>query len=182
MTTNERKGLRGTVLCEDKRTEKFVRNLLKHFGYDLRAFKFAIAPHGKGAAEAWVQNEYPDAVRVLRRKRHQRLCLIAIRDGDSVGVIARKRELDDALRKADLDARTDDERIAVPVPTWSIETWLLALLGGDDIDERQSLKAIFERKYDSSAIREAIRAWPQVDSLGLPSLVDGQDEMSRIAR
>ena len=55
------------------------------------------------------------------------------------------------------------EMIATPVPTWSIETWLLALLGDDAVDETVSLKRHFEERYSGKAERQALldaaQAW-----------------------
>ena len=87
---------------------------------------------------------------------------------------------------AQLDQRQKDERIATPVPTWSIETWLLALLGDDSVDENEKQKWNFEKRYpykeEQQALRDAARAWrnraDQVPSV--PSLADGKAELRRI--
>jgi hypothetical protein len=177
---SDRAKLRGTVLVEDRRTERFFRELLVRLGFDKRKFTFKPAPSGKGDAGAWVRAQYPFEVNVLRQKRHQQLCLVAVRDGDSAGVASKKADLDSAC------PRQEDERIAIPVPTWSIETWLLALLGDDTIDETASRKREFEDRYpgkeERQALRDAAQAWrsraDQVPSV--PSLADGKTEMNRI--
>ena len=175
-----RKQLRGTVLAEDARTERFFRSLLDHLGFDKRKFYFKTAPKGSGDAGAWVRAQYPSEVNLLRRKAYQRLCLVAVRDGDNEGV---------AVKKADLDAacpRHDGERIAIPVPTWSIETWLLVLLGDDQIDESKSMKLYFEHLYPGKAERNAItsaaEAWLSRgdNAVGCPSLEDGNIEILRL--
>jgi len=180
--------LRGVVLCEDKLTERFLRRLLGSFGFDTqRRILFEPAPSGLGAAEAWVRERYPREVALLRSKRHQRdLCLLAARDGDNVGVEARKRELDAQLVANGLEPRLPGERIALPVPTWSIETWLLALLGDDGVREDAPLKEHFQRRHRGhvhEAIGSAVKAWNEgtAAASSLPSLRDGVSELARLS-
>jgi len=187
--------LRGVVLTEDKRSERFFRHLITCLGYDKRNFRFLTAPSGIGSAEAWVLKRYPEEVQVIRSKNFQRsLCLIAVRDGDSEGVSLRKQQMDDALTEANKTPRAENERIALPVPTWSIENWLLYLLKEPNVNEerqvhRQDLswKQAFARLYGESneaeaeALRGAARAWSDVQSMDLPSLVDGRREIARLS-
>jgi len=185
---NEHVKLRGVVLTEDRRTERFFRELLDSLGFDKRKFIFLTAPSGRGNACAWVRSQYAHEVNLLRRKRHQRLCLIAVRDGDNVGVTVRKTEMDDALVEVGLAPRGKEELIVLPVPTWSIETWLLGLLAREPNDETISRKREFEALYSESserdALRNASRDWStRADQvLTIPSLADGKQEMKRIHR
>lgn len=177
---------RGVVLVEDKRQERFIRELLKHRGWDPRGFRFYVAPDGRGAAEAWVRKRYPGEVKVLRSKSYQKnLCLVAMRDGDNVGVTGRKRELDDELVADGQNRRGDTEPIATPVPTWSIETWLLFLQGERGLTEDTSYKTAFPSttKSEGQAIQEAAGAWPGPEAADrlLPSLADGRDEIERLS-
>jgi hypothetical protein len=185
---SDRAALRGVVLCEDKLTEQFARKLLSSLGFDTRRrIRFATAPAGSGSGEAWVRLRYPHEVRELRSKRHQRdLCLLAIRDGDRFGTDARKRELDEQLVSTELAPRQDRERIATPVPTWSIETWLLALLGADGLHEGEPVKAELVRRHGErlgEAIAAAVRAWTEglAAASALPSLRDGVTELARLS-
>ncbi|MCI0488770.1 MAG: hypothetical protein L0229_19440 [Blastocatellia bacterium] len=83
---DNRKQLRGTILAEDRRTERFFRELLVHLGFDKRKFIFKTAPSGKGDAGAWVRVQYVEEVNLLRQKKYQQsLCLLAARDGDRDG-------------------------------------------------------------------------------------------------
>lgn len=183
----DRAKLRGIVLTEDRRTERFIRQLLTALGFK-GSFRYETAPRGEGAGEAWVLRRYPPEVRVLRAKNFQRLCLIAVRDGDSVGVDARKTELDEALRQAGLEKRQPDERVAAPVPTWAIENWLLDLLGHEDINEDRgpdggrTWKQVFERTYgldEARALTRAAQAWTSTEA-SLPSRGDGRAEFARL--
>lgn len=182
--TSSRAQLRGVLIVEDKRTERFFRELLEQLGFDKHKFRIIPLINGRGDARAWVRERYVSEVKLLRQKRYQRLCLIAVRDGDNVGVASRKADLDSALREAGLDPRQPDERIATPVPTWSIETWLLALLGDTTVDETISRKHDFRYtgKQEGQALRDAAQAWrSRVDHVpSVQSLADGNAEMSRL--
>lgn len=189
MTAAARAATRGIVLCEDKLTERFLRQLLASLGFDTRhRMRFDSAPSGKGAAEAWVRKRYPREVRLLRAKRHQRdLCLVAVRDGDCVGVTKRKLELDHELELEDLQPRQAGERIATPVPTWSIETWLLALLGDAELPEDVPGKPELVRRHggrEREVVIAAVRAWSEggASRSGVPSPRDGASELERVAR
>lgn len=188
----ERAGVRGAVVVEDRRTERFIRHLLDELGFEKRNFAFKTAPTGAGAAEAWVLAQYPAEVRELRSRGPQNLCLIAVRDGDAAGVARRKAELDAALQQAGLATRGAAERIATPVPTWSIETWLLALLGEPGVGEAKkrsapnplAWKLVYEHAHgrdERDAFRQAAAAWRRVAATStLPSLADGAIEFGRI--
>ncbi len=181
---SDRQKLRGVVLAEDKRTERFFRDLLQMLGFKNRNFRFDTAPDGKGAGVAWVVRRYPAEVRVLRGKNFQQgLRLIAVRDSDNVGLRKRKQQLDQALRDASLVVRQPDEGIATPVPARNIETWLLALLGVVGLDETENYKHRFENEHganEKSVLRDASSAWGKIDEASLLSLRDGSKEMERL--
>jgi hypothetical protein len=60
-------------------------------------------------------------------------------DADEQSVQQRHDALDAALRQAELPPRTDDERIALWIPKWHIETWVVALLGRN-VNENDNYK------------------------------------------
>jgi hypothetical protein len=104
------------ILCEDRRTERFLRGLCKRYG--IHVADVEPAPSGRGAAEAWVRRHYATYVRKRRSKNFQAsLGLLVAIDGDKVGVEARLRELDTELRLADIERRGDTEPVAIFVPT-----------------------------------------------------------------
>lgn len=183
---NERTHLRGAVLTEDRRTERFIRALLEKLGFNKSNFRFLTAPAGEGDACAWVRLQYPSEVRLMRRKRYQRLALIAVRDGDNQGILHRKSEMDKELGQAGLRPRQKNELIVLPVPTWSIETWLLGLPGVDQIDEMDDKKREFEKrcpgKDEGECIRSAAAEWPVMADRypSVPSLADSKTELQRI--
>jgi len=180
--SSERRKLRGLVLAEDKRTERFFRKLLKQLGFG--RFNFDTAQKGKGSGEAWVARRYPGEVKVMRTKNFQQsLRLITVRDEDGVGIDTRKQQLDQALQGAGLAVRKANEKIATPVPARNIETWLLALLGIADLNETEDYKRLFENEHsseESSVGQRAASAWNDFDDTALPSLRDGKAEIQRI--
>jgi hypothetical protein len=170
------------VVCEDKRTERFLRELLRARGFDVRRVRFDTAPAGRGAAEAWVRHQISTFVSDIRRHPGEDLFLVAVRDGDTAGVARRKRELEEQLT----GRRSRTERIAALVPTWSIETWLLALNGEPSITEARAPAegSTWKQRYNHVVdnderpwIQRAARAW---ETGTLPSLVDARDEILRI--
>ena len=179
----DRKRIRVTVIAEDSRTRGFIRRLLTAQGFDKRRVRFEIAPKGLGAAERWVLERYPHEVQALRSKNYQRgRRLIAVRDGDSDGWDKRKQQFDAVLIEGEMPPRGQDEGIALLVPTWSIETWLLALLGEPDVVESAQLKHDFahRRSSEQEDLRAAALAWSTNHGAQLPSLVDGRAELKRI--
>lgn len=180
--------LRVRILCEDRRTERFLRGVCRRFG--LQVLDVVVAPSAGGAASAWVAANYPKQVRLLRSKKYQRnLGLIVHIDGDNRGVNGRKADLDGRLTSDQpaLAARAPTEAIAVLVPTWCIETWLLHLSGIAQPPESDGLKRDPDTQYSAAlhqldstladSIRAAVAAWPGTTP---PSLADGHGELQRV--
>lgn len=120
------------ILCEDKQHESYFKRLLKQ----TKRFDYVrISPYpkkGMGSGEAYVRAEFPSEVRDQRRRPSVRL-LVAM-DADNRTVEQSYRELLDQLDKQ----RSKDERIAVFIPKWEIETWIEYLLHGGPVDEERS--------------------------------------------
>lgn len=128
------------LVCEDQQQETFVRRFLKRYlGNEARGLSHRLrverAQAGRGAADQFVLERFPREVAAYRRQAGQRQTrLLAMIDGDSVGVDRRTRSLDDACRAKQIEPRKDTEQIVVLVPTWNIETWLF-WLDGHEVDE-----------------------------------------------
>lgn len=169
---------RGRLICEDRRQESFFRRVLEPlFGTRLNV---VISPSGEGAASAWVLKQYPVHVREwVRRNPAERVALVAAIDGDAVGTAGRMAEADQNLLAVGEATRRPAERIAVCVPTWSIETWLLFLANEPNVDESQSLKQRFEHgaDLDLDALAKRLR---EAKNSGLPSLQTAILELRRI--
>jgi hypothetical protein len=178
-------GHRVRLLCEDRRTERFLRKLCKHF--NVWVLESEVAPDGRGDASVWVRTRYASSVARLRSRRNQRnLGLIVAIDGDNRGVPARKEELAAELAAMRVSPRADDEPIAIFVPTWSIETWLALLWGAENVTETEPLKnhRDFRNLWEdgtaeATAISSAVEAW-RGDVAPLPSLADGYEEATRV--
>ncbi|MGI9346711.1 MAG: hypothetical protein ACR2PV_01825 [Gammaproteobacteria bacterium] len=124
------------ILCEDQMHEVFVRRALLNLGFHRRDFlASAVASKTEsGAGEKYVRERYPQELRMLREKKHQKLALIVVIDGDNVGVDRRFNQLQKSCQDCNIPPRQESEKVAFFVPTWNIETWL-AYLGGQDVDE-----------------------------------------------
>jgi hypothetical protein len=168
-------GIKFYVVCEDRAHEQFLRGLLEGKGLVsnwAREVRCLVAPKGRGAASQFVLREFPEVVKTRRSKSFQQsLGVLGMIDGDHVGS-ARQRQLLESLDPA----RATDERIAVLVPTWSIETWAKAL-DGKAVDETTDLKG-FTR--DDRGLRDAGRSWepPRLDEP--PMLAEGRRELLRL--
>jgi len=179
--------IRAIVLCEDRAQEHFVRKLCEELGH--RPVRVVVAPQGRGSAEQWVRKHYPDEIKKLRGHGDELVGLVAMTDGDRFGVTERKQDLGAALTETGLEARKDDERIAICVPTWSIETWFAWLCGLERVDEATKYKhdagfKAAQRRRDVSP-RRAAEAWLKGPREGeaqhVASLDDGRREMQRLA-
>lgn len=174
------------LLCEDAEQRRFFEALCKRLGFVSRIVSVVVAPPGTGAAEAWVRARFPREVRAYRAQaNHLTNGLLTAVDGDSLGVTSRKVQLDEASRNAGQDPRRDDERIAVCVPTWSIETWLASLCGLGPVGEGRSCKkdAVFQRAKEAGTVttKMAVDSWFAGASPGEPaSLTDGRLEIERL--
>jgi hypothetical protein len=171
------------VWCEDGAHERFVRRLLeKGLGVPRRRTDVQIAPRGRGAASAWVVRQYSEAVRPRERAtRHhqQRLGFLVVLDGDQHGVAGRLRQ----LHGGSGDDRDVDAKIAILVPTWSVETWML-WLSGTQVDESRSHKhELSDRTRFKEALESAVAAWqkPRPDEqTHVPSLAHARVELGRL--
>ena len=187
MTRNSR-ALRITLLCEDRLQEQFFVTVCEEQGWQV--IDRHVAPRGHGAASQWVREQFSERVMYHRRwPREQRALLVGI-DGDNMGVSDRNTELDAKLRATGEQGRRMDEAIALLVPTWSIETWILFLHDGQVVPENQPSKEHLPARYKadkergtlkSEVIRQVRVAWTRGDSHpDLPSLEGGRAEVTRL--
>ncbi|MCC7536689.1 MAG: hypothetical protein IT379_10770 [Deltaproteobacteria bacterium] len=177
------------IVCEDVEQRRFLERLCDAWGIGPRRRFVAPLPSGRGAGDAWVREQYVENVRVVRSQRHQRrLGLVAMIDGDDVGVAERKRSLDAALTASGAEARDAGEPIAVAVPTWSVETWLWWLCGEDGVDETTPYKrdADYQRAVRAGDVtpEKAAKAWLAGPRAGeaerVSSLSDARLELERL--
>jgi hypothetical protein len=168
-------GLKFYVLCEDRAHEQFLRGLLEGKGLVTnwaREVRSTVAPKGQGAASQFVKQQFPEVVRVRRSKAFQQgLAVITMVDGDNIGG-GRARELLSSLQPE----RGASERVAVLVPTWSIETWVLALCG-EVVDEATSHKSLAP---DEKGLRMAAEQWEPARPNEPLQMAEARTELRRI--
>ena len=122
------------ILCEDTQHEAFLRRFFSTMKWP-RPFRVVMAPPGEGAADAFVRQQFVKELREHHRRRDRvDRAVVVMVDGDAHGVERRIRELDNACRESDVPLRDDKDRVAVFVPTWSVETWL-AYLDGETVTQ-----------------------------------------------
>jgi hypothetical protein len=176
------KRFRVRILCEDRTAQRFLTKLCERYKIDVYV---ETAPKGKGCASDWVLARYPELVRQRRSKNFQQnLGLLVHVDGDNQGVAARKSQLEARLMAVQLAKLGGNEPVAIFVPTWCIETWLLHLTGIAQPPESVHLghdptynAALRKLEADKKAPARAAAAWP---GSSVPSLQDGATEARRI--
>ena len=121
------------LLCEDKQHEAFARRFLNAMGWETRAMRVEKASGGRGAGEQFVRERFPLELKA-HRSRPVSQALVVMVDGDRDGIGARLYQLGQACRDAGVAERTEEERVAIIIPSWNIETWL-AYLEGEQVGE-----------------------------------------------
>ena len=139
------------LVCEDQQHEAFGRRFLKEMRLVTNPRKIRVERPslGRGSAERFVRETYVAELEAGRRS-HVSRTLILVTDGDNVGVRGRLQQLDAACGRAGVQVRTDEDGVAVFVPTWNIETWL-TYLDGEDVDEELADYPRLQRPRDCGA-------------------------------
>lgn len=169
--------VRTVILCEDRAHEHFLRRLCE--ALQVQPLHVLRAPAGVGSAEQWVRRRYAEEVRKHRGRGDQLVGLVVMTDGDRFGVAARKQAFAVTLAESGQRARDGAERIALCIPTWSIETWFAWFDGREDVDEATSYK-----QAPGLSPARAAGAWQVVrasESSRVSSLVDARGELRRLA-
>ena len=123
------------LLCEDSQHEVFARRFLTKMGWSRRSIRVEKSPSGRGSAEQFVRERFPRELKEHRRRPVEQALVVVI-DGDAGGFDQRMQTLNDSCTAQQVEPRRNNERVAVFVPTWNIETWL-AYLDGDEVDEKK---------------------------------------------
>lgn len=167
------------ALCEDDQQYTFLLRLLKSLGFPSQRIDIERAPVGKGAADQWVRERYPDEVAVYRQKSsHLNIGLITAIDADEHSVRFRYRELNNELEANDLAHRQGDEKVCLQIPKRNIETWIYALLG-NEVNEQEVYRKLDRESDCQPAVEQLVEylqdAWP--NDL-IPSLERGCRELT----
>jgi hypothetical protein len=171
--------LRCTLLCEDREQEKFFRRVLeRRFGGPIYV--------RRGGGVAFVRKELASNVLIVRRYHQEARGLVVAIDGDAFGREQRIRDLNDVLAKAGQKTLEGTEKIAVCVPTRTIETWEIWLCDRSAVDETTDYK----KQVRPDHAKLAASAWfvqgSQADQAAeqtrLPSLAHARAEIDRLAQ
>ena len=181
----DKKKVRVTLLVEDRALERFTREVLLKFGFSRHEMHVIEFPVGRGSAKQWIDQQYPEQVRLYRSKaNHQaNLALLVGTEADELTVQQRHGQLDAVLSFADSDSRTATERIALWIPRWHVETWLYALSGSNANEETDYKNLVPQPDYVAAAA-EFVRQYRAVQRgetiSALPSLQVAFAETRRI--
>ncbi|WP_437225981.1 hypothetical protein SH661x_004344 [Planctomicrobium sp. SH661] len=163
------RGVQLVLLCEDRQHETFVRRFLEKAGWSTRRMRVEMAPPGKGSAEQFVRDRFPNELAAYRSNRNRvAQGLIVVRDGDNKGVTDRIQELSNACVAEGIEPRRDDEAVAILIPTWNIEAWL-AYLGGSSVDDTKGNYPRLDRARDCQPYVEALHDMCQQGVLRRPA-------------
>ncbi len=141
------RNVRIVLLCEDAQHEAFAKKLLTALGWQLRDFRVVKSPSGKGSAEQYVREQFPNELRGVRSKRGEKAYLVVMIDGDDKGVAGRRASLDTACAERQITPASDADQVVICVPTWNIETWL-AYLDGQLVEESKGDYPRLDRPRD----------------------------------
>ena len=137
-----------TLLCEDKRHEQFARRFLIERGVAGRRIRSRIAPHGVGDAKNWVREHYPKEIRAYRERANAiNNILMVLTDVDHETVEKRRETLNQACHDAGVEILKAGDRIALALPKWAIETWILALIG-ENLDETERIQPAHKQRAE----------------------------------
>ena len=162
------------VLCEDFEHQAFVRALLhaevprKRLS---RILRVEMVEGGRGAGTQHVLEGSAREVQALRT-RHAVTWLVVVTDADVRSTRSVRGALGGELKRVEARARGASEPIAILVPKWEIESWILHLLGeevteDDRIDESSRRRA----SQGLTGAAEGLAAKGPPDD-ALPSLVE----------
>lgn len=144
-----RRGVRLILLCEDDEHRRFAHRVFLGLGVRRHELRFFVSPTGRGAADRWVRQRYPEEVRAHRRRASsQSVGLLVVIDADQQTVEHRHRQLSNELTEAHLPVRSSNERIVIWVPKRHIETWIAYL--SDQVSQ-----AVNERDDYKKRVRDA---------------------------
>ena len=174
------------ALCEDQRHRSFLNFYLEALGVGAGNPRWNVAPAGVGSAEQWVRDNYARELQAFRSAINRRRgALIVIIDSDQMEPGGRIRQMEVALRAANVEMPAPEEAVVLLIPKRNIETWIIALGAAIAVDERQDHRNDARTK-DRRVIRDSARALyeltrpnaplPESD---LPSLIAGIEALRR---
>lgn len=180
-----KRGVRVTLLVEDRMIERFAVSVLQRLGFHRKELFVEPYPVGRGSNNQWIDQRYATLVRVQRAKgTFQNLALLVGTDADELTLAQRTQRLADTLVAASLSPRDADEAITHWIPKWNIETWILTL-SGDGVDENHDYKhrvksPLFDQIAEEFVRRYRIRNNSSSSDSEPPSLLVAYVETDRL--
>lgn len=147
------------ILCEDLQSQVLLRRYLKARGFA----RIRALPLPSSCGEQYVRENYAREVKAQRTSSVRQVLVVHI-DADQGTVLSRYQQLEKQLDAQQLEARGQDELIALVVPRYETETWLHHFHGRENVVETES--------YNKFKNNEASAAQPTV--LALIDIVDGK--------
>lgn len=137
-----------TLLCEDQRTDIFVRRFLRH-RFDPRDI-YTLPLPTKGSGEQWVREQYPKQLRDIRGR--QRKVLLVVTDADANTTTVRRSLLERQCDTEGISRTHTRDPVIVAIPRRNIETWLWHLQSHQPVDETYDYKPRF-RSLQTASLR-----------------------------
>lgn len=136
---------RVVLLCEDRAHLDFLNALCIQL--KLEKVSTHVAPRGRGCAFDWVEKQFPARLRELVGKRYPDVFLLVALDGDNEGRSGRLRRLRSACKNESVPELTHKDPVALLVPTWSIDTWLVFFNKWSVIPEDEKAKSASQKLF-----------------------------------
>ncbi len=151
------------IICEDAQQGYFARRFFYSMRWGKSQVRIEFRPSGSGSGEQWVREVYAEELKSYR-KSHVNRALVAIVDGDMLGVRGRMQQFERRCEEARIQPRHEKERVAIIVPTRNIETWI-EYLKGNPVDETTRYPKL---QYESECQPSVDRLVEYCRSTGLP--------------
>ena len=133
-------GVKIVLLCEDKRTDSFVRNFLEGREFRRHDIHTCPLPEGSGSGEQWVRKQYPNELKAIRNGKNA--YLIVVIDADKGTLDNRHQQLEEECRKNGVSPRDHkDTNVLHIIPRRNIETWL-AYLDNKNVNESEDYRKL----------------------------------------
>jgi hypothetical protein len=170
---------RVVVLCEDKRTQQFIRSFLRKLAYAKHEIRVSKIP--AGSAEQRVREQYPHEVVALQRSRFPDQLLITVIDADSFTVDQRLGQIHASLTARSVAMPIPHDRISLLVPRRNIETWIRVLCGqpSDEDTNYKPLPGGTRDQHLRSQVRQAGESFYEVTRNHAPPPSPTVDSLDR---
>ena len=171
------------LLCEDKQTESFVCNFLKHRNFKKgRDITTLVASSGSG--EQWVRKQYPKQLNAIRNRKNA--YLIVVIDADTNTIDDRHEQLKKECEDKDILPRDHERDVNVLhiIPRRNIETWL-AYLDNENVDEFKAysrLDRLGDCKKHAKSLYDMCHVHQQLREPAPASLREACGEYRRLRR